>query len=159
MSSNEKVKTNGKVPLEKKSTNVGEFYTGAPKSVLEVPEICLSELKTKGLVCRWIDIVELKKNYNFHRQGWKPYKFECLSNNNKSAGPFAETGMDGFMVRANAVLAVKTEAEAIVQKSHIQRKTKMQSNAVGQAEEQFRKFASQEKSIKVHNWDKNDEES
>lgn len=150
----QKIKTNGKVPLERKGSNEDEFYKGAPKSALDVPGNCLKELQDKNLVCRWIDIVELKRSQGFHQRGWYPYKFECLKGSNN---PFAEATYDGYLIRAKAILAVKSEEEAIIHRQQVKTSRNRLSKVVEQAETEFRKFASGDKHLKVHGWDKKDE--
>jgi len=147
--STEKLVKNGKVPLANRGKNIGEFYLGAPKSDFDVPEECLNELKGLKYSHRWIDINQLKKMGNQHRQGWVPFKFKCLSGKSKD-NPFLDISLDGFLVRKGMVLAVKTQEAVDQQKSFVKRRTLAQSNAGKNAIDTFKEFAKDEKAVKVH---------
>jgi hypothetical protein len=152
-----KTQKNGKAPISAKGKNVAEFYMGAPKSDFDIPAECAAELKSKGYGNRWIDIAQLKKAGNHHRQGWVPYKFDCLSGKTKN-NPFMDSSLDGFLVRKGMVLAIKDSEDIARQKQFVKRRTHAQANAGQQAVDAFKEFAKQEKSMKVHEGFDGDEE-
>lgn len=156
----------GKAPISTKSSvdtetsrNIANTIPGAPKSLTDIPAECKKELKSKNLAHRWIDIVELKKNLGFHKQEWQPYKFECLTNQIKN-NPFADSasGYEGFLLRKQLVLAVKTAEEANNQRNYIKFKNNMQANPGQKAVDQFKEFAGKDSGMKVEGWDNKDEE-
>jgi hypothetical protein len=91
-------------------------------SLLDIPADCEKELKQKGLEGRWIDIVQYQKNHGFHSQEWQPYKFDCKLAS--SSNPFIkrDESLEGFLVRKQLVLAVKTTQQVSVQRARLKAK-------------------------------------
>jgi len=151
--------TGGRAPISEKSKkgpNIRTTIPGAPKSLIDVPAECMEELKKKGLEARWIDIVTLKRNHGYHKQDWKPYKFESLSS---EKNPFIDNNaFEGYLVRKQLVLAAKPMEEAEAQRRYVKHRTNLQSNVSQKAVDEFKEFASKSKDMKVHGDDDEDEE-
>lgn len=152
----------GKAPISQKSSqmdnNVAKLIPGAPKSLTDLPQNCMEELRTNGLEARWIDAVELKKNHGYHKQEWQPYKFKCLVEAIKT-NPFmdAASGFEGYLIRKQLVLAVKTTEEADKQRNYLKFKNNMQMNPGQKAVKEFKEFAQGAQHLKVEEWDEKDE--
>lgn len=112
-------------------------------SLVDIPADCQKELKEKGLEGRWIDIVQLQKNHGFHNQGWEPYKFDCKLAS--TANPFIkkDSSLDGFLVRKQLVLAVKTSQAASQQRARIQARNKQLSDPASLKVREMREYIKQ----------------
>ena len=142
----------GKTPLIHKG--VVDQRSSGPRSALEVPDSVLQELKVKGLACRWIDIVQLKEKGGYHRQGWTPMKFDCQTG---KSNPFRDQAMDGYLVSAGSVLAVKSLEEAKNQRDWVTRRTQVQSGGV-ESKEAFKQLIRSQKGVKIEEDSDSDED-
>lgn len=142
-----KISKQGKAPLSSKGKNVSEFFLGTNASDFDVPENCSNELKAKGLIGRWVDINQLRKSGNRHRQGWVPYKFDCLKAGVNDA--FADKALDGFLCSQGMVLATKTEEMAHRQRETNRRRSLLQSNAGKSVVETFKEAYKGDKDFKI----------
>lgn len=141
----QQINKGGKTPLVSKGSAVSEMRIGGP-SPFDVPDEVKSELKQKGLACRWIDMAQLKLKGGYHKAGWMPIQFDCLKGKN-AKNPFLDATLDGFLVRNGMVLAVNTE-EAVQQKREYNRqRTAIQSGR--KASEEFRQHIKSQKGAKV----------
>lgn len=109
-------------------------------SLTDIPKHCKEELASKNLEARWIDVVLLKKNQGHHKRNWQPYKFECLKSGGKHANPFStmEGQYEGYLMRQQMILAVKSVEEAQKRRDFIKTRTKMQSNPTKAAFKAFK---------------------
>lgn len=94
--------------------NPNEMY----QSILELPPGIQEEIESKGLVARWINLTEYKRQYGFHRSGWAPYKPEtALPATNSLAGD-----AEGYIKRGDLILAVKTNEQQNLHKRRLKHK-------------------------------------
>lgn len=106
--------------------NFSEFLN--QPSLTDLPANVKKELADKKLEGRWIDMVQWRKNQGFHKRGWAPYKFDCLTG--QPASPLLDSNgqYEGYLLRQSMVLAVKTSEEAQKRRNFINARTKLQSN-------------------------------
>jgi hypothetical protein len=126
-------------------------------SIIDIPADCKKELEAAGLEARWIDLVQYKKNYGFHKREWAPFKFNCLSAANN---PFVENAgqFDGYLIRKQLILAAKPVEKAEARRKYNEARTKMQSNPGKTSQEELLRAlqgSGLEKTIK--GWDDRDE--
>ena len=109
-------------------------------SLLDIPNECKKELDSKGLVARWVDIVELNKNQGTHKRGWAPYKFDCKLPG--ASNPFAVNAgqYDGYLMRRQLVLAVMLKEEQARNKTRVQLRTRMQADPAKLKKEEMKEY-------------------
>jgi hypothetical protein len=89
----------------------------------------LSEyLNSKGLEYRWINLAMFKAK-GFHKTGWVPFKRDDETPETESDKLLGRRA-DGFIVRGDQVLAVKTTEQAAAYKAHILEKNRIMSRSV-----------------------------
>lgn len=130
------------IPTKQNIASKNEYHEilGNQPSLTDIPSNCKKELEEKGLEARWLDIVELKKNQGFHKRGWQPYKFDCMSGAKNN--PFASNDgqFDGYLLRNQMVLGIKTKEEAKKRKDYVRMKTQLQSNPVEMQKASLKEF-------------------
>lgn len=102
MSAGKKIFAGKKEPVV---PNPNDMYSSA----LEIDPHLREELNKAGLVARWINATEFRKQFGFHRSRWVPYKRPGAVK--PSADSLYGGDPEGFIRRGDLVLAVKTKDE------------------------------------------------
>ena len=110
-------------------------------TILDLPDNCKSEVESKGLEGRWIDLVLLQKNGGMHRKGWQPYKFDCLGKTS-SSNPFGgQSGQyEGYLIRQQLIYATKTKEEAELERRKINLRIKLQADPAALKVKEMREY-------------------
>jgi hypothetical protein len=82
------------------------------------------ELKEKDLAWRFINMTQLKKN-GHHRGFWKPYQRTSKPEKDSPSVKLFGNDPDGYIIRGDAILAVKPKAEADRFRSLLQKRTQI----------------------------------
>jgi len=145
MSSDKQIKTGGRAPLSQKGGAVKEMANKFGSDEFAVPESVQAEMKAKGLVGRWIDVAQLKTRGGYHRHGWTPIQFDCLKG--QKSNPFADSSMEGFLIKNGMILAVQTEEYVQGRREMNKRRAAIQAGR--QASEEFKAHIKSVKGAKV----------
>ena len=78
---------------------------------LALPAELKKELKEQGLEPRWINFKKFVDNQGYHEKGWKAYTRK-KSDTMETSSFLNGSDPDGYIRRGEAILAVKTTAEA-----------------------------------------------
>jgi hypothetical protein len=110
--SNDQLK-NGKLPISAKSEldELAAYRDGAAQSdsVLDVDPILKNYLTDKGFTCRWINASKYKIAGGFNKNDWKALRMESLpAKIQASIGSVFGTSAEGFLVRNDLVLGIRT---------------------------------------------------
>lgn len=95
----------GKKPLSTRKSN-SVSYDKIFGNVLSIPEAVQKVMEEQGLEGRFIDRVQYSDQSNFHRRGWKAFKYnEYVNIEGKSL--LDGIGPDGVVRRGSLILAVR----------------------------------------------------
>lgn len=115
-----------------RSVNPNEFYY----NMTELDADLIEELKSKKLEYRFINRVQFQKN-GFHRSHWKPYRREATSERSAADKLFG-ADPDGFVIRGDLILAVKSAEAASQHRDFLDRKNKILSRSAKSSEQASR---------------------
>lgn len=150
---------NGKPTLQDKAANMSNSIDTALETdyFYVSPEI-VREIKSKGMVHRWINAKKLQDNYGFDRRQWKPYKKN--EGASVTSNSFGGTDSEGYIRRGDLILAVRPQAVNDRVASEIRRKNgNLQKSQQKVAAEEMRQSLKESgvAGIKVHEgYDEND---
>ncbi len=110
--------------------NIDSFFeSDITSSDLAVPADIAARLGEKGMEARWIDLKQLKENGGYHKRGWVPYQRkqgDKIENIDYRLG----VDPDGYIRRANLVLAFRTKALGDKHRANLAERAKSQSAAL-----------------------------
>lgn len=92
------------------------------------PEV-QAELEEQGLVGRFINAKKFQQNYGYHKSGWRLYKRDMSKNKKQGSMDFVHgSDPEGYIRRADLILAVKSKEEGEKQRRRQRIMTAMQSD-------------------------------
>jgi len=103
-----------KQAIEKQTVAYSEFDLD---DALAIEPALVAEIKSKGMVHRWINGAKFKANFGFDSRRWVPYKRESQGNS-----AFGFTDSEGFTRRGDLILAVRSEGINAAHKAKIAHK-------------------------------------
>lgn len=114
---------NGKAPISTKAPAQDDTLADMYMNPLKIDETLKSELRTKGLEYRFINIKSFK-DLGFHRSHWRPYKRDSVQPQDSGFG----TDTEGYLRRGDLVLAVKAKEHADLHRNQLRLKAKLQAS-------------------------------
>ncbi len=109
----------GTVPLSEKSEVKYEF--GSSASTLDIDPSLKAELKKEGLTYRWINKKQYEASGNTHRSYWQAYKRQNSEGKEATEFKFG-TSPEGYIVRGDMVLAVRSLEVKAAHRKHLDSK-------------------------------------
>lgn len=111
----------GRVPVSSKTSDeVAVSPFDFDYSIFNVDPELKRKIESQGLVCRWINAKNYFSGGNFHKSGWRAYRVDADSSKTNFNAIGANS--EGYIVRNDMVLAVKTNAEADRHRANLEMK-------------------------------------
>jgi hypothetical protein len=144
----------GKIPSSQKATINSDFDSDSQDfSRLRIDPALKVELKEKGLSHRWINYKKFMSDGNFHQSGWVPYKPAAKPT---GAVEFSfGSNPEGYVIRGDLILAVKTEEQQAHHKARLARKNAIYQQYNKQAASQLKEHLKGTKSKVYEGYEEN----
>lgn len=148
----------GKLPLSKRSAveQANIDREELDMSVLKVDSALLAKLDSEGLVCRWINASKYKNGGNFHKSGWRPYKVNESAKEKGSYDFSYGSSPEGYLIRNDLILAVKSKDESERWRSHLKKKAQNMSGKNDDASASFKEKAKSGGAKVLEGYEEND---
>lgn len=132
----------GRSPISQKTNEITakdlEFYNN-DDSILRLSPVFTKMLGAKGLAYRWINASKYRLGGNFHKNGWRAYKYSTEDGDVDQL----EIGVtpEGFLLRLDNILAVMPKGQAEARKLKVQDRAKRMSGSQKNNAEELRERA------------------
>jgi hypothetical protein len=121
-----KVKKGAQPVSKKQETNADfEFAFGSSDAMMKIDPALAAQFKKDGLVYRWINKKQYEANGNVHRSHWKAYRRDSASSS--SADFVNGSNPEGYIVRGDMLLAVRTEKMAKSHRSYLDKQNELKA--------------------------------
>lgn len=151
-----KISKGGRVPVSEKDESLGFSFAEFDQSILNLDPEIKSELDKKGLAYRWINATHYKASGNFHKNGWRVYRYEGASDQRGSLDFAYGVSPEGYIIRGDLVLAVKPKEQAERYKQYLAHRATLQSGKSKDVADTFKKMARESGAAVLEGYEENE---